>query len=278
MQALQIEQANGPLLLRVLPVPQPGPGQVLVKMEAAPINPSDLAVIAGTYGDTRPYPFTPGIEGSGTVVKTGSGLLARWLRGRRVACSAMSQGQGTYAEYMVTSAHHCVPLKSNISFHQGAMLLVNPLTALAIFSMAKEGKHRAIVNTAAGSALGGMLLRLGRRMKIPVLHIVHKSEQAERIRSQGESFVLSSADSDFEVQLEAAAHQLNATLWLDAVGGTLTQTLLAATPRDSTLLMYACLSQQSALIDPVLLISKNIQLQGWHLSQWLAAKNIVQLA
>src|SRR5512140_2529687 len=135
-------------------MPRPQVGQVLIRMAAAQINPSDLGALSGmSYSGKRQFPFTPGLEGSGTVIDAGAGFMPRLLNGRRVACSAMLAGDGTWAEYMVTSAQSCVPLNRNVSLEQGAMLLVNPLSAFAILEIAQLGKHRAMVSTAAASAL-----------------------------------------------------------------------------------------------------------------------------
>jgi NADPH:quinone reductase len=142
MQAVQLDEPNGELILREIAVPQPGPGKVLVRMAAAPINPSDLGTLRGySYGKKAKYPLTPGREGGGRVVAAGKGLLPRLLLGRRVACAVVT-GSGTWAEYALTSARQCIPLKKKTSFEQGAMLLVNPLSALAIMDIARRGNTR----------------------------------------------------------------------------------------------------------------------------------------
>src|SRR5215216_7428933 len=168
MHAVQLDEPNGSLTLRDIPVPRAQAGQVLIRMAAAPINPSDLGSLSGlSYSGKRKFPFTPGLEGSGTVMEAGAGIMPRLLKGRRVACSALLTGNGTWAEYMVTSAQLCIPLNRNVSLEQGSMLLVNPLSALALFEIAQQGKHPAMVSTAAASALGGMILRLGKRRNFP---------------------------------------------------------------------------------------------------------------
>lgn len=126
--------------------PVPRPGEVLVRVAAAPINPSDLAFMRGLYAFQNPLPTTPGLEGSGTVVATGSGLLARRLQGKRVACAAPDAG-GTWAEYVVASARSCIPLPTTVSDEQGSMALVNPLTAWALVDLARRRKTKALVQT-----------------------------------------------------------------------------------------------------------------------------------
>lgn len=277
MHAVQLDEPNGPLTLREVPVPRPRAGQVLVRMAAAPINPSDIGQLAGgSYVGETKYPFTPGIEGSGTVVAAGAGFLPRLLTGRRVACSALA-GNGTWAEYMVTSAQLCVPLHGSVSLEQGAMLLVNPLSALAIFEIAAQGKHRALVSTAAASALGGMLLRLGKRRGLPVIHIVRRPAQVDLVRGHGGQHVLNSSDADFVAQLRTLAGKLQATLFLDAIGGSLTQQLAEAAPHGSTLLLYSRLSNQPCLIDPRTALVKHLRFEGWFLANWIREKNLLQV-
>src|SRR5512133_1548991 len=122
---------DGELVVDQIPTPRPGPGQVLIRMAAAPINPSDIGFTKGSYGVFKGSQVIPGFEGSGTVVEAGSGLLPRLLLSRRVTCSTPSGG--TWAEYLVVTAQNCFPLNRNLSFEEGSMLIVNPLTALAFF-------------------------------------------------------------------------------------------------------------------------------------------------
>jgi NADPH:quinone reductase-like Zn-dependent oxidoreductase len=139
-----------------LPVPMPGRGQVLVRIEAAPCNPSDLMLLLGKYGQLKTLSSVPGWEGAGTVVASGGGLLAGWLRGKRVACAVQADRHGTWAEYMVAQAMQCIPLKKDIRFEQGACLIINPLTAMGLLDTARRGGHAAAVHTAGASQLGRM--------------------------------------------------------------------------------------------------------------------------
>jgi NADPH:quinone reductase len=278
MHAVQLDEPNGKLTLREIPVPRPQAGQVLIRMAAAPINPSDLGALSGlSYSGERTYPFTLGLEGSGTVVEAGRGMLPRLLNGRRVACSALMPGDGTWAEYMITSAQVCIPLNKNVSLEQGAMLLVNPLSALAILEIAKRGKHRAIVSTAAASALGGMILRLGKRYNIPIIHIVRRQAQVDGVRGLGGEYVLNSSDADFVEQLRTMAHQLRATLLLDAIGDDMTQQLADVAPFGSTILLYSRLSDHNSVIDPRTALIKNLHFDGWFLGNWFREKNLLQV-
>src|SRR5258705_2800342 len=96
MHAVQLDKPNGQLTLREIPVPRPQAGQVLIRMAAAPINPSDLGALSGlSYSGERTYPFTLGLEGSGAGVAAGKGMLPRLLNGRRAACSSLMPGNAT---------------------------------------------------------------------------------------------------------------------------------------------------------------------------------------
>jgi len=275
MQAVQLEENGGPLLVRQIPVPRPGPGEVLIRMAASPINPSDLFFLAGNYAFQKPFPVVPGLEGSGTVVDAGKGLVPRMWMGKRVACAAAQTSDGTWAEYMVTSAMLCFPLPKNLSLEQGAMLIVNPMTALSFFDIAKSEKHAAIVSTAAASALGRMIIRLGRQNGLPVINIVRRQEQVELLESLGAQYVLNSLDEGFPDRLHTLAHQLKATLILDAVGGGLTQQLLDAAPFGGTVLVYSNLSGEPCIFNAETLIFGDKKVAGFFLSNQAAKKSFI---
>jgi NADPH:quinone reductase-like Zn-dependent oxidoreductase len=278
MQAVQIDRPRGQLSLREVPVPQPGPGQVLVRMAAAPINPSDLGALTGIrYSGKASFPFTPGKEGSGTVVAAGAGFLPSFLKGKRVACAATESGGGTWAEYTLTSALTCIPLNKKVSLERGCMLLVNPLTAIAIFDIARSGRHKAVVSTAAASALGGMLISLAKKEQIALINVVHRQAQVDALRQRGAEYVLNSTAPDFDAQLKSLAARLQATLILDAVSGEMTARLVAAAPSGSTILLYSNLSQQDSTFNAVTALSNNLTLQGFLLTHWFAKKNFLQI-
>ena len=109
MQSIRQYEPGAKLVIETIPIPQPGQGEVLVKMHASPVNPSDLTLLQGNYL-ARNYPFTPGLEGSGVVVKSGGGFLAGLRVGKKVACSPNPEGDGTWAEYMITSAMRTILL------------------------------------------------------------------------------------------------------------------------------------------------------------------------
>ncbi|MEW6403625.1 MAG: zinc-binding dehydrogenase [Chloroflexota bacterium] len=276
MTAVLLGEQNGSLTIGKIPVPQPGPAQVLVRMAASPINPSDLGFLSGAYGFQKLFPIVPGFEGSGTVVAAGSGLLPRLWMGKRVACAGSEAG-GAWAEFQIVRAALCVPLQNHLSLEQAATMLVNPLTVLAFFDIVKRDKHAALVNTAAASALGRMILRLGLRYRVPVINIVRRREQADLLRSLGAEFVLQSDDPTFNQKLRDLMHRLKATLILDAVSGELGRQIMDVAPTGSTAIVYGSLSGKNIEVTIRALSYDRKRVTGFYLPNRLAQKNILQV-
>jgi NADPH:quinone reductase len=245
---------SGELRLELLekPIPTPGPDQVLVKIEATPINPSDQGVMFGradisaarSSGDgknkvlTAPVPaqampamkarvgqaLAVGNEGAGTVVATGSSELAKSLSGKIVAV----MGGSMYAQYRCVDAAACLPLLDGHSAKDGASCFVNPLTALSMIETMKMEGHTALVHTAAASNLGQMLVRICLADGVELVNIVRKKEQVALLRDMGAKYVIDSSSDNFMAELTDAIHATGATLAFDATGGgTLASNILA---------------------------------------------------
>ena len=231
---------NGKLTVEVAEseVADPTGTQVLVKMEAAPINPSDLAIITGAadlenaeYSDgkfvaTMPEPFNSaqkarhgqrlpaGNEGAGTVVAAGDNEYAQSLIGQRVACVP-----GTaYSQYCIADATMCMPL-GDISSEDGASAFVNPMTALGFVETAKMEGQGAIIHTAAASNLGQMLVKICQEDDIPLVNIVRKAEHVELLSGLGATHIVNSSDEDFMDQLRSAIDATGAYFGFDPIGG-----------------------------------------------------------
>lgn len=254
------------------PIPEPGPGEVLVRIAAAPINPSDLATLVGSYAGRGDLPRIPGLEGSGTVVAAGPGLLPRLRMGSNVALSIPQGSDGTWAQYTLTHANLTIPLR-DVPLEQGATAIVNPMTAWAFFELARRGRHRAIANTAAASALGRMVLKLGHRFGLPVVHIVRRPDQVDLLRSLGAEQVLDSSSADFDDALHDSFRRLGVTLAFDAVAGELSTRLLTALPDGGRVLVYGAMSREGSRAEVSHLIFEGKRLEGFWLSRWLARKH-----
>ena len=229
--------------LHDVPVPQPAADEVLIRVEATPINPSDIGLLfgaadmstarvtgtadrpvvrahvppalmkamAGRMGQSLPA----GNEGAGTVVAAGSSPAAQALLGRTVAAI----GGAMYAQYRAVKVDACLPLPAGATALQGASCFVNPLTALGMTETMKREGHKALVHTAAASNLGQMLNRICLKDGIALVNIVRKPEQAALLRSQGAVHVCDMSQADFEVQLTDALVATGATVGFDATGG-----------------------------------------------------------
>jgi len=274
MKAVFTEKQGGPLVVREVEIPKPGPGEVLVKIAAAPINPSDLARVRNM--DTDLDTFIPGLEGSGTVVAAGKGLLPRLWLGKRVACTHHGI-RGTWAEYMVTSAAMCFPLKSKVSFEQGSMTLVNPLTALAFLEIAEAGKHKAIINNAAASALGRMVELLATKKGIPVINLVRTDEHAKALIQKGSKHVLNTSDSSFIENLSQLSNELHATLMFDSVCGKELPYIMEVLPPNSSVYIYGNLtSAENIYVNPRSLIDNNITVSGFFLGRRAGENGLIK--
>ncbi len=270
MRALELQAYDGQLHLVEKPTPRPGPGEVLIRIAAAPINPSDVAFIHGRYGVKKRLPVIPGIEGSGQVIQAGPGLMPRLLLRRRVACIAPDDGDGTWAEYMVAdAATRCVPLFGSVTFEQGAMAVVNPWSAWALMTLARRGGHRAVVQTAAASELGRMLHRLAPRFSVTMVHVVRRPDQVELLRGLGAAEVLDSNAADFPARLKSVCRDLSVTLAFDAVAGEMTGHLLAALRRGGRVIVYGGLSGAPGAADPAPLIFEGKSIEGFWLVDWI---------
>lgn len=155
---------------------------MLIKVECAALNPCDTYLLAGKYEGEFAYPLIPGVESAGTVVSSGGGFMGWTLVGKRVAfglrfkISGPHLVDGTYAEYIVLGAGECIPLDNNTTFEKAAGTFVNPLTSVALLDRCKSYKARAVIQTAAASQLGRMMIRLFRDNRIPVINIVRREE------------------------------------------------------------------------------------------------------
>ncbi len=250
-------------------IPKPVGGQVLVKIAAAPCNPSDIAFMRGGYNIRKTVPVVMGFEGTGTVVAAGSDPDAKELLGKRVSCFTQGDEDGTWAEYFVTGRENCIELIDDISDEQAAAFCVNPFTAYALVELAKQKNAGAIIQNAASGQVGIFIRTLAGRARIPVINLVRKEEHIDMLLSSGEKHLINTTDESFETDLKKTAHALNATVAFDAVGGELSGAMLNAMPRNGTLVLYGGLSGKApGNFNPMDIIFENKSITGFNLGDW----------
>ncbi|EAR90900.1 zinc-binding dehydrogenase family oxidoreductase (macronuclear) [Tetrahymena thermophila SB210] len=270
MKCLYLEQFDQSLILKQLPIPNPKQGEILIRVEATPINPSDILMMQGGVYPTqyKNVPFIPGIEASGVVVQSGGGELADSLVNQRIAFFG---GSGTYAQYAVINAQQCLLIDDDVSFNQAATSFVNPLTVIGMLQVVNEAKVKAVVNSAAASALGRMMVRYFKNNGVEVINIVRRQEQADILKQEGATIILNQTNEDFLVSLEKITSQLNATIFFDAIAGSFTGQVLSRMPDNSTAYVYGLLSGNDCSISPRELIFKNQRIKGFGMSSWFSS-------
>lgn len=231
------------LSLAEVDMPEPGSNEVIVRIEATPLNPSDLALllgpadmstarvsgtaeqpvvtaeipagfirmVAGRLGQSLPV----GNEGAGVVVAAGSSDAAQALLGKTVGTA----GGEMYAQYRCVNAYTCMVIPEGTTAAQAASCFVNPMTALGMVETMRAEGHTALVHTAAASNLGQMLNRICIEDGIDLVNIVRKPEQEKILRDLGASYVINSTSDTFFKDLTSALAETGATLAFDATGG-----------------------------------------------------------
>ena len=231
------------LSLAEVEIPSPGPDEVVVRVEASPINPSDLGLLLGpadmsqaqasgtatepvvtapipekllpSVADRFDEPMPAGNEGAGVVVDAGSSETAQALLGKTVALIAREM----YAQYRVVPAAQCLVLREGTTSEQGASCFVNPLTVLGMVETMRLEGHTALVHTAAASNLGIMLQKVCNDEGIDLVNVVRRQEHVELLQSVGAKYVCNTSSESFIDDLTAALTETGATLGFDATGG-----------------------------------------------------------
>ncbi|RLA58638.1 MAG: NADH oxidase [Gammaproteobacteria bacterium] len=243
LYSLVKEDSTLEIALAEVEMPEPLPDEVIVRVEATPLNPSDLALLFGpadmrtaTAGGTaeRPVisahipeklmrlaatrlgkPMPVGNEGAGVVVAAGSSAAAQALMGKTVG---MAGGQ-MYTQYRCMKANMCMALPEDTTATEAASCFVNPLTALGMVETMRNEGHTALVHTAAASNLGQILNRLCIEEGIGLVNIVRKPEQEAILRDLGAEFICNSTADTFDSDLTEALVKTGATMAFDAIGG-----------------------------------------------------------
>jgi NADPH:quinone reductase len=280
MKAVVFERFGPPeevLQVRDVPAPRdPGPGEVRVRMLASPINPSDILYIRGVYAKPPSMPATPGFEGVGIVEAIGSGLLARRVRGKRV--SVLHGGTGNWQEQVVVPARQAIPVPADLPDEQAAAFFVNPASAVVMTQYVLRVPSGAwLLQSAAGSALGRMVIRLGKHNSFRTINVVRRREQAEELLRAGGDAAICTADESVADRVMQITGGEGAPFAIDAVGGATGTALLQSLAPGGRMLVYGTLADEPIQIDPRVLMVGQKRIEGFWLSQWAPRQGVLTM-
>ncbi|MBX0328267.1 zinc-dependent alcohol dehydrogenase family protein, partial [Oscillochloris sp. ZM17-4] len=249
--------------------------QVLLRMRARPINPSDLFTIRGLYGSLPRLPATPGMEGSGVIETLGPGVRG-FAVGQLVA--PMGVG-GTWQEYMVVDASALLAVPPGLSDRQAAMLLVNPTSAwLLLHEVLRVEPGAWVLQNAANSAVGRFVIQLARRAGLHTVNLVRRRDLADELRAEGADVVIGEDDEDVLEQVAAAVGPRGVRYALDSVAGASGSRIAQALGPGGTMAVFGAISGSPLTIDPGTLLFRGASVRGWWLTHWFRTATPGQVA
>ncbi len=252
--------------VETVPTPSPGPGEVTLRLRARPINPSDLSVVRGRYGELPDLPATPGLEGMGVVETLGAGVNSVAV-GQRVVPLGISPG--TWAEHRVAPAAMLVPVPDAVSDDAAAQLVVNPLTAwILVVDELDLQPGEWLMQSAAGSTLGRIVLQLARARGFRTINLVRRAEQADELIALGADEVIVTERDDIGERVHEITDGAGVAKAIDSVAGELAGRMAASLGVHGTLITYGRLSQQPVPLDTGLQIFRGTTIRGFWLARW----------
>ena len=279
MKAVVFDRFGEPgevLGVREVPDPTPGPGEVLVRMIASPINPSDLLVTRGLYGKLPTLPATPGFEGVGIVEKAGPGVLGRFVVGKRVV--AINDRGGNWAEKAVINARQARPVPDDLPDEQVASFFVNPATVVALVRHVLRVPRGAwLAQSAAGSSLGRMVIKLGKADGFKTINVVRRAAAVAELKALGGDAVIASENGPIVDQIRAIVGNDGVRYALDPVGGDVGTAMFDSLAADGRLVVYGTLSGEPIRIDSRRMIAGKRVVEGFWLGHWAKTRSIPQM-
>jgi NADPH:quinone reductase-like Zn-dependent oxidoreductase len=284
-------------------VPEPGPGEVRVRMLLSPVNPSDLNFVHGTYyralerviwnqgrADGEPVcfdrerkvvcplpPYGLGLEGVGVVEACGEGWLAKRLRGKRVAI-ASGPPNGTWQEYTIVNARRALVVPDGLADEQAAMYLANPVSAcIMVREILRVPRGAWVLLTAAGSALGKSIVRLGRRDGFRTLCVVRSAANSAELNSLGADAVVETNRQDLVSEVARITARQGVSYALDCVGGAVAEDILRCLGPGGHLLVYGTLADEPMRLPSRDLMMPLAKVSGFYLGNWMAGQSPVKL-
>ena len=265
------------LQLEETPEPTAAAGEVVVRMLAAPVNPSDLMTIRGIYGKLPELPATPGFEGVG-IVESGKGAYAKFLKGKRVA--VLNGTTGNWQDKTVISAKQAVPLAKNLTVEQSAMFFVNPATAYIMTRQVLAiPTGEWLLQSAAASALGRMVIRLGQHFGFKTISVVRREQQAEDLRQLGTNAAIAfdpEKDPADKLQdmVKTLTNDQGIRFAIDPVGGATASAMVDCLAPGARMLLFGTLCDQPIAFSPRTIMTAGASIEGFWLARWMQQQKL----
>lgn len=260
-----------------LPEPEPTEGEVKIRIILASVNPSDEMFIQGYYGQPRIVDNSAGFEGVGEVVASGGGSVADGLVGLRVAFVAKPGKPGSWGEYSLADASTCIVLIDGVSDVDGAAMIVNPLTALAMFDLVKQQDSKSFILSAGASQLCKLMITVAAEEDYAPIAIVRRDSQIGPLKKLGAAHVFNCLDDGFSAGLNDVMRDEKPRVFLDAVANQTSAEIFNAMPGKSRWVVYGKLDEQlPTILQPGQLIFQSKCIEGFWLSRWLKETPLAQ--
>ena len=253
-----------------LPEPEPQKGEVKVRVILASVNPSDEMFIQGLYGQPRMQGNGAGFEGVGEVVASGGGSHADGLVGKRIAFFGTPGKPGTWSEFSIAQAATAIPLMDGVRDEDGAAMIVNPLTALAMFDIAVEAKSESFILSAGASQLCKLMISVAKEKGYRPIALVRRDEQIDLLREHGAAHVLNVSSDTFLKDFASISKAEKPRIFLDAVADQTSADIFDAMPNRARWIIYGKLSDELPTIkQPGSMIFQMKQIEGFWLTRWM---------
>ncbi len=268
MQAIQFSQFGEPadvLSLVEGDLPEPGPGEVRLRLTHRTINPSDVMYIRGMYGRRPELPAVPGFEAMGVIEAVGEGVAASQVGQRVVPLGP----PGTWQSHIILDAQQCLPVPDTVSDQTAAQFVVNPVTAWVMLH--DELKLEAgdwVLQTAAGSTLGRVVLQIAKIQGYKTINLVRRRAQVQELLDLGADAVFCTEDDDVVAQVQAVTGGKGVKGAIEAVGGPTGKLAIASLRPGGTMLVYGLLSLEETPVNWGELLFRGLTIRGFWLTHW----------
>lgn len=266
MKSVQFERTGLPgevLNVIDLAIPEPAPGEVVIKVNTCNINPADIMFIRGLYGLRPELPSAAGFEGAGTIYACGEGV--QMAKGTRVVFTTI----GAWQEYACLPAKTVIPIPDQIDDEVACQAFINPFTAYGMLESSELAAGDWLLLTAGASACSKFVVQMCRERQINTICTVRNDKQIETLKNIGATAVVNTETDDLKTEVHRITEKKGVKSVFEAVGGQLGTKALDCVSRNGTLMSYGMLSLQNIELNASLLIFKNITVKGFWLTTWL---------